>query len=122
MEGTGLGELAGKKVLLTSPLQYAIMTLLGCNAVIMDVDIKFCKSAFIHGYTEADIRLAIDSAIYDGYLEGDEDAENKRLLVGFDRKGNPMEIYYNILDKDTVRVFHAMEYRNIHNKLLENEE
>jgi len=44
------------------------------------------------------------------------------LLVGFDRKGNPMEIYYNILDKDTVRVFHAMEYRNIHNKLLKNEE
>jgi len=24
-------------------------------------------------------------------------------------------------DKDTVRVFHAMEYRNIHNTLLENE-
>ena len=88
----------------------------------MDVDIKFCKSAFIHGYTEADIRLAIDNAIYDGYLEDDEDTENKRLLVGFDRKGNPIEIYYNILNKDTVRVFHAMEYRNIHNKLLENEE
>ena len=84
----------------------------------MDVNIKFCKSAFRHGYTEADIRLAIDNAIYDGYLEGDEDVENKRLLVGFDRKGNPIEIYYNILDKDTVRVFHAMEYRNIHNNLL----
>jgi len=28
----------------------------------MDVDIKFCKSAFTHGYTEADIRLAIDNA------------------------------------------------------------
>jgi len=87
----------------------------------VDVDIKFCKSAFSHGYTEADIRLAIDNAIYDGYLEDDEDAENKRLLVGFDRKGNPIEIYYNILDENTVRVFHAMEYRNIHNKLLENE-
>jgi hypothetical protein len=89
--------------------------------VLMDVVIKFCASAFTHGYTEADIRLAIDNAIYDGYLEGDKDAENKRLLVGFDRKGNPLEIYYNILDKDTVRVFHAMEYRNVHNKLLENE-
>jgi len=68
------------------------------NIIIMDVDIKFCKSAFTHGYTEADIRLAIDNAIYDGYLEGDEDAENKRLLVGFDRRGNPIEIYYNILE------------------------
>jgi len=39
----------------------------------MDVDIRFCKSAFVHGYTEEDIRLAIDNAIYDGYLEGDEE-------------------------------------------------
>jgi hypothetical protein len=84
-------------------------------------DTPAVQSAFTHGDTEADIRLAIDNAIYDGYLEGDEDAENKRLLVGFDRKGNPLEIYYNILDENTVRVFHAMEYRNIHNKLLDNE-
>ena len=38
----------------------------------MDVEIKFCKSAFRHGFTEADIRLAIDNAIYDGYLENEE--------------------------------------------------
>jgi len=86
----------------------------------MDVIIKFCDSAFSHGITEADIRWAIDNAIYDGYLEDDEEAENKRLLVGFDRKGNPIEVYYNILDQNTVRVFHSMEYRNIHNKFLEN--
>ena len=48
----------------------------------MGVVSKLCKSAFTRGYTEADIRLAIDNAIFDGYLEGDEDAENKRLLVG----------------------------------------
>ena len=40
----------------------------------VDVDIKFCKSAFSHGYTETDIRLAIDNAIYDGYLEGRDQA------------------------------------------------
>lgn len=88
----------------------------------MDVDIRFCDSAFNHGITEADIRCAIDNAIYDGYLENDEDAENKRMLVGFNRKGNPIEVYYNILDQDTVKVFHSMEYRNIHNKYLYNEE
>ena len=86
----------------------------------MDVDIKFCDSAFTHGITEEDIRWAIDNAIYDGYLENDEDAGNKRLLVGFDRKGNPIEVYYNILDQNTVRVFHSMEYRNIHDKYIKN--
>ena len=75
---------------------------------------RYMMRNFVEGepYPES----AIDNAIYDGYLEGNEDAENKRLLVGFDRKGNPLEIYYNILDEDTVRVFHAMEYRNIHSQ------
>ena len=88
----------------------------------MDVVIKFCKSAFKHGFTEADIRRAIDTVKYDGYLEDDEDAENKRLLIGFDRKANLLEIYYNILDKDTVRVFHAMKCQKVHKHLLENEQ
>jgi len=88
----------------------------------MDVDIKFCQSAFKHGISEADIRWAIDTVKYDGYLEGDEDADNKRLLIGFDRNANLLEIYYNILDQDTVRVFHAMKCQNIYKHLIENEQ
>jgi hypothetical protein len=87
----------------------------------MDVDIKFCESAFKHGINEADIRWAIDTVRYDRYLENDEDSENKRLLIGFDRNTNIIEIYYNILDQNTVTVFHAMKCRNIHKHLLENE-
>jgi hypothetical protein len=70
-------------------------------------------------YKRADIRWAVDTVKYDGYLEGPEDTENKRLLIGFDRNANPLEIYYNILDRNTVRVFHAMKCRNIHKHLLE---
>lgn len=89
----------------------------------MDVVIRFCQSAFKHGISEADIRWAIDTVKYDGCLEDDEDAENKRLLIGFDRNANPpLEIYYNIIDHDTVRVFHAMKCRNIYKHLLENEQ
>jgi uncharacterized DUF497 family protein len=87
----------------------------------MDVDIKFSDSAFKHGVSEADVRWAVDTAKYDGFLEGDEDVEDKRLLIGFDKKGNLIEIYYNILNSDTVRVFHAMKCRNIHKHLLEKE-
>jgi hypothetical protein len=46
----------------------------------MNVVIRFCQSAFKHGITEADIRWAIGTVKYDGCLEDDEDAENKRLL------------------------------------------
>jgi hypothetical protein len=35
----------------------------------MDVDIKFCKSAFKHGVTEADIRWAFKTIKYDAILE-----------------------------------------------------
>ena len=87
----------------------------------MDVDIKFSESAFKHGISEADIRWAIDTAKYDGFLDDDEDGENKRLLIGFDRNANPLEIFYNILDRDTVRVFHVMKCRNAFKYLLEKE-
>jgi hypothetical protein len=87
----------------------------------MDVDIRFSKSAFKHGFTEADIRRAADTAKYDGILEDDEDAENKRLLLGFDMNTNPIEVFYNVLDNDTVRVFHAMRCRNIFKHLMETE-
>ncbi|MDR1902545.1 MAG: hypothetical protein LBQ88_09730 [Treponema sp.] len=87
----------------------------------MDVDIKFTQSAFKHGISEADIRWAIDTVKYDGFVEDDEDAENKRLLIGFDRNAKALEIFYNVLDRDTVRVFYAMKCRNGFKHLLEKE-
>ena len=84
----------------------------------MDVGIKFSRSAFKHGVSEADIRWAVDTAKYDSFLEDDAD---KRVLIGFDRNANPIEIFYNVLDRDTVRVFHAMKCRNAFKHLLENE-
>ena len=87
----------------------------------MDVIIKFSQSAFKHGVSEADIRWAIDTAKYDGFFYDDEDTENKRLLIGFDRNANTLEIMYNVLDSDTVRIFHAMKCRNAFKCLLEKE-
>jgi hypothetical protein len=83
---------------------------------------NFASQRLNMAYKEADIRWAIDTIKYDGYLEDDEDIENKRLLIGFDRNANPLEIYYNILDTNTVRIFHAMVCRNIHKHLLKDEE
>jgi len=46
--------------------------------------------------------------IRNGLLEG---YDNKYLLVGFDTKGNPIEIMYNRIDEEKVNVFHAMKCR-----------
>jgi hypothetical protein len=47
-----------------------------------------------------------------------EDDEGKRLLIGFNVAGNPLEILYNRLDDETVKVFHAMKCRSAFYNLL----
>ena len=78
----------------------------------------FNHAAFKHGIKEADIRWAIDTAEYDGLTVDEEDADDKRLLIGFDRNANPLEIMYNIIDENTINVFHAMKCRNIYYHLI----
>jgi uncharacterized DUF497 family protein len=85
----------------------------------MDIAIEFNPAAFKHGVSETDIQMAFDTAKYDGFLDEDEpDAENKHLLIGFDRKANLIEILYNVIADDRLRVFHAMKCRSAFIQLL----
>ena len=77
----------------------------------MDVRIEFNQAAFTHNITEDDIRFAFDTARYDGSIDEDE-SDNKYLVIGFDRNANPIEVMYNLIDEDTINVFHAMKCRN----------
>jgi len=90
----------------------------------MGFTIDFNPAAFEHGASEADIRKAFDTAIYDGFLDepSDYDARDKYLLIGFDCNANPLEIMYNFITDYHVNVFHAMPCRNIYNHLLYSEE
>jgi hypothetical protein len=81
----------------------------------MEPEFTFRKSAFKHGVTEADIKWAFSTAQYDLPVEGDEE---KRLLIGFDNAGNPVEIMYNELDDGRINVFHAMPCRSVYIPLL----
>ena len=63
----------------------------------MDVAVEFNQAAFKHGVSEAD---------------------DKHLLLGFDCKGNLLEVMYSIIDEQTVNVFHAMKCRSIYCHLL----
>ena len=33
------------------------------------------------------------------------------LIIGFDTVANPIEVFYNIIDNETIKVFHAMALR-----------
>ena len=71
--------------------------------------IRYVESAFRHGYTKEDIEQAIETKIYDGLLWGEDDIFT---IIGFDTVANPMEIFYNVIDDETVKVFHAMALRD----------
>jgi hypothetical protein len=76
----------------------------------MDVTIIFRQPACKHGVGEADIRRAFKNPEYDAVLDEGDSAKN--LLIGFDGNANPLEILYNVIDENTVQVFHAMKCRS----------
>jgi uncharacterized DUF497 family protein len=80
----------------------------------MYVEVRYSQSAFKH-VTKEDIKHALLNAIYDDML--DEDRE-KHLLIGFDMNLNLLEIVYNVLNDETIRVFHAMKCTEKYLKLI----
>ena len=75
----------------------------------MFVNIEFNEAAFKHGITENNIRYAMWHPLHEQLLEA---YINKWLIIGYDTAGNLIEIAYNVIDDDTVNVFHAMPCRN----------
>jgi len=75
-----------------------------------DVEIIFKKTAFKHGETEADICWAFKTFQYDRLIEG---FDNKYQLLGFNTKGNLIEVLYNEINEHRVNVFHAMPCQDI---------
>jgi hypothetical protein len=65
----------------------------------VDIEIVCNPAAFKHGVTEADIRHAYRTKVYEAVLA---DFPDKYALIGFDTKGNPLEILYNPMDSDTI--------------------
>jgi hypothetical protein len=74
----------------------------------MEVGIIYSQSAFKHGFTEADVRHAFRTRKYDALIENKQFAD-KNLLIGFDCNANLVEILYNVINDDTVKVFHVMK-------------
>ena len=66
-------------------------------------------SAFKHKISEADIRWAVRTHICDVLLD---EYENKYAIIGYDTAGNLIEIMYNLINEQLIKVFHAMKCRN----------
>jgi orotate phosphoribosyltransferase-like protein len=74
----------------------------------MGPEIIFIPSAFKHGITEADIRWAVKTLIGEFLVDEYEDTY---AIIGFDTKGIPLEIMYNLINDQLIKVFHAMKCR-----------
>jgi uncharacterized DUF497 family protein len=84
----------------------------------MDTEIVFVPSAFKHTVSEENIRWVLLNHLVDGIIE--EDNETKYLSIGFDKSGNLMEVMYNYIDEQTIKLFHAMRCRkHFYDKLEE---
>jgi uncharacterized DUF497 family protein len=86
----------------------------------MGLEIVFVSSAFKHEVSEEDIRWVLLNHLADGIIE--EDDETKYLSIGFDKSGNLLEIMYNFIDEQTIKVFHAMKCRKQFYEKLEEQE
>jgi hypothetical protein len=74
----------------------------------MEPEIICIPSAFKHGIDEASIRHTLKIHITDVLMAG---FDNKYLVVGFDLAGNLLEVMYNRINGETIKVFHAMKCR-----------
>ncbi|MDR2552216.1 MAG: hypothetical protein LBD31_03500 [Treponema sp.] len=83
----------------------------------MEPEIVFAPSAFKHGISEAGIRWVLTHDPANGIIE--EADETKYIAIGFDQAGNVLEIMYNHIDDETVKVFHAMKCRRQFRKQLQ---
>jgi len=81
----------------------------------MDVIVEFNEAAFRHNIEREDILCAYRNRIYDAAIQ---ELPEKYAVIGFDRKGNPLEILYNPIDDNTISIFHAMNVRKSFIKML----
>jgi len=75
----------------------------------MKDNIIIVQSAFKHGCSQDDIERAIETKVYEGLLKGEDDIY---AIIGFNTVGNPIEIFYNLIDDETIKVFHSMALRD----------
>jgi hypothetical protein len=73
-----------------------------------NLEVKITPSANKHGVDNDCIFSGLEQCIYDEILENEP---NKTLAIGFDKKGELIEIIFSIVSENKIVVFHAMKCR-----------
>jgi hypothetical protein len=76
----------------------------------MGIELEFANSAVRHGATKEDIYHAFDTRRVDA-VTYDKDLNGCNLLIGFDCNANLLEVLYDEINDETIRVYHAMKCR-----------
>jgi hypothetical protein len=59
-----------------------------------------------HGFSEEDIRQAIRTLFCETLID---EYKDNYAIIGFDTKRNALEILYNLINDETMEVYHAMK-------------
>ena len=94
------------------------LSVFSCHIYLMAPEIIYVPSAFKHGVTKDDIVRTFETFIYEEMLEG---FDNKHLLLGFNTLGNLIEVMYNRISDETIKVFHAMPCRKAFREIIKQE-
>jgi len=78
--------------------------------------VEIHRTARKHGIAEADLRHAVEHAIYAGDLEGD--APLRVFYLGPDRAGNLLEVVVIERDDGSELAIHAMKMRRRYRQLI----
>ena len=73
-----------------------------------NLEVKITPSANKHGVDNDSILSGLEQCVYDELLENEP---NKTLAIGFDKKGELIEIIFSIVAENKIVVFHAMKCR-----------
>jgi len=81
-------------------------------------DIRITPSANKHGVDNDNILYGLEQCIYDEILENEP---NKTLAIGFDKKGELLEIIFSVVSENKIVIFHSMKCRKSFIERIDND-
>ena len=81
-------------------------------------EIRITPSANKHGVDNDSILYGLEQCIYDEVLENEP---NKTLAIGFDKKGELIEIIFSVVSENKIVVFHSMKCRKTFIERIDND-
>ena len=83
-----------------------------------NLEIRITPSANKHGVDNDNILYGLEQCIYDEILDNEP---NKTLAIGFDKKGELIEIIFSVVSENKIVIFHSMKCRKSFIERIDND-